>query len=115
MPGCVLRVIASEFPLPNGLLTTRTRNGGFLCSVSDADGNAFKTQVLDAQSFLSEHAAALSVAAKSPGFNAELDFGVWTVAPDAMSKSFSFPQSLLILAATCGVALTVSVYHAADS
>ena len=114
MPGCVLRLNASEFPLPNELLTTRTRNGGFLCKVSDADGAAFKTQVLDAQSFLSQHAAALAVAAKSPGFDAQLDFGVWNGAPGVFAQSFSFPKSLLALAATCGVALTVSVYHGAD-
>lgn len=115
MPGCVLRVSASEFPLPSKLLTTRTRNGGFLCKVSDADGDAFKTQVTDAQSFLSEHAAALAVAAKSPAFDAELDFGVWNGAPDVIAQSFTFPQSLLALAATCSVALTVSVYLGTDS
>jgi hypothetical protein len=110
VPGCVLRMNASEFPLPSALLTTRTRSGGFLCTVSDADGDAFKTQVTDAQTFLSEHVSALAAAAKSPGFDAELDFGVWNGAPDVIAQSFTFPQSLLVLAAACGVALTVSVY-----
>jgi len=106
---------ASEFPLPSDLLTTRTRNGGFLCKVSDADGDAFKTQVADAQSFLSQHAAALAAAAALPGFDAELDFGVWNGAPEVVAQSFTFPRSLLALATSCGVALTVSVYLGTDS
>ena len=110
MPGCVLRISSSEVAWPAELKATRTRNGGYICNVSEADGGAFIAQVADAEAFLSKYGDALAANSKSPGFTAELDFGVWNNAPDAVSQSFMFPPSLLALASACTVALKVSFY-----
>jgi hypothetical protein len=82
--------------------------------VGVADGDDFKAQLAEATSFLSQHSAALQRAATSPDFSAELDFGVWNGAPNAISQSFAFPLPLIALASQCSVELELSIYLASD-
>jgi len=113
MPGCVLRVRANEPPLSGDVAKSHTKTG-FIYEVGTADGDDFKRQVTEAESFLARHSAALIAAAKTENFGAQLDFGVWNGAPDVFAQSFTFPPSLAALASACGIDLTLSIYLASD-
>ncbi|MGY1459837.1 MULTISPECIES: hypothetical protein [unclassified Luteimonas] len=116
MAGCVLRAAGpafapeaflASFPLPDA----NHRESSLNVLVSDRDGDDLSGQVLDALSFLREHAAAVKALVALPGVSASLDFGLWQ--KDTMSQSVSFAPDLVALAGELGLGLEASLYAVA--
>lgn len=88
---------------------------GFSVVVSEADFDAFETQVADAAEFLRKHLSAVSEVAAFDGVdNVVLDFGA-SMGRDTVAVFRVFPPTLVRLAADAGISLCVSCYLCSTS
>ena len=99
----------------------RTRRGemhstsGFSVVISEADFDAFETQVADAAEFLRKHLSAVAEVAAFDGVdNVVLDFGA-SMGRDTVAVFRVFPPTLVRLAADAGISLCVSCYLCSTS
>jgi len=92
--------------------THATSGANFIAS--DADFTEFDIQIIDATSFLEEHALAIKEIAAFPGVqHMVLDFAVTIKNGYAMQSSY-LPPKFVQLAAQLGIGLEVSHYPCSD-
>lgn len=88
---------------------------GFSVVVSEADFDAFETQVADAAEFLRMHLGAVAEVVAFEGVDhVVLDFGV-SMGRDAVAVFREFPPTLVRFAADAGISLCVSCYLCSTS
>jgi hypothetical protein len=91
----------------------RLSRSGFNADVSTKEWSDLKGQIEDAKDFLKNHGAELRRLGAFPGCEGvELDFpmNLRIGTNDIVVQSDTFPADLLLLAGTCGVAITFTLY-----
>ena len=109
MTGCVLRIKGKGLEVHPSLEVLATFDEGMNINVSNAEGDEFEIQKIEAFSFLQAQSEALKALVGQNGFEgASLDFGVYN--ERMWSKSYGFPPELVALVAQHQLELVVSIY-----